>query len=318
MRAPSARILKVGLVASAITAVVVTGVAMAGPGSTTDPNDTNGPLDVLALRHDNTTTTITYEADVESDPYNTDGGPNTSFNNRIEWRLDFDGNDTIDAILECDINVQATPDCDLLDGDGSGNVDDAGTGTWVDTNTFRVTWNRSNLSSVPEAAGRSTYDYAVQSFFVGNTSQQSSTDNVPDAGTPNIFHDLGSASVSASPCATPTGNATPCPTPVPGTSEPLPTPRPTPSSDPNATFNPAQATAGTLTSPAVSSPTPTPDPNAAVLAEEAANKAPGPDDDLPTSGGGMTTALMAVGALVIGEGLLGAHLYLERKRRRGR
>jgi hypothetical protein len=301
-------------------ALVVAGVALAGSGSTADPDDVAGGFDVQTARHDNTTTDITYELDFyDPDPYAVDGGPDTSVDNFVEWNLDFDGNDTVDAILECNLNVRAMPDCDLLESNRSGNVDDAGVGTFVDTNTFRVTWSRSHFSSIPEASGRTSYDYFVRTVFVGDTSGASSTDLVPDAGTTSVNHDLAAASTTASPCVTPAATpaatpvATPCPTPVPGTSEPLPTPKATP--DPNATVAPNLAE-GVSATPAVLDPgsvlaTPVATPNASDVLAAQADKG-----GLPTSGGGVETAVMAIAALVIGEGLLGTHLLLERRRRK--
>jgi hypothetical protein len=225
-----------------LLAALLGGPAGATAGSFDDKQDTQGPIDVKQVRHDNTQSTITYELETFADPY-ASGSPD-----ELDWFLDFDGDGGTDVVVTADIR-----DPSALRGNVrtvSGASIEPATVTHPSSTVFRVVWDRAGLDNVPQATGKTKYKYEVEGMGFDNQ-QNLKRDSVPDSATLTINHDLGAAgspTPSGSPSGSPTASPSASPTAAP-TATPVVTPGPggTPTPGPGTnTQSPAGITSSTL------------------------------------------------------------------------
>jgi hypothetical protein len=228
-----------------VLALAVTGFAMAGSGAASDADDTDGGLDFKEVRHSNTSTDITYEADFYDDPYTVQGGPYGPGENTVVWEVDFNGSGKHEAEVVCNVDTRAGTSCEVQHDDA--RIGPA-SGSWIDTDTLRVSYSISVFNQVEDARG-SRYEYKVKSKF--STAGAFFLDWVPDVG--EIVHDLGSPSAACTPRPTTspgqTTQATACPSVSPTVT---PSATVTPTVTPTATVTPTVTPTATATvSPSV-------------------------------------------------------------------
>lgn len=222
------------LAISGLVAVVVlcgASLTLAAPGSTTDGND-SANLDIAAIGHDNTESSVTLMFDTHEPLNNPDLEMSTA-----NWGLDWDRDGIVgptDACIEAQgngtgsgITVQLTDCFSDVFATATATKAAEGAGTRVSF-TFQLAEFQS--AGLPEAATEYDYFVSVDDF--------TDEDRAPDSGF--VTHTLSGTPSTPTPTPTATPTTTPTPTPTPaGSATPTPTPGP---NDTSANGTPSRST----------------------------------------------------------------------------